>query len=74
MNYTVSGSATADADYTALPGSVTIPANTFSATIDVAVLDDILVEGDETVTLTLTGTDNGNISVGKHRCGFGYRS
>ena len=64
VNYTVSGSATADADYTALPGSVTIPANTFSATIDVAVLDDILVEGDETVTLTLTGTDNGNISVG----------
>ena len=37
--YTVTGTATATDDYTALSGSVTIPANTASATIDVTVAD-----------------------------------
>ena len=54
MNYTVSGTATAGADYTALPGSVMIPANSLSNTILVQPLDDTLVEPTETVTLTLT--------------------
>src|SRR5438309_908123 len=42
-------------DYTALPGSVTIPAGSFSAVIDVSgIIDDAIVEADETVVVTLT--------------------
>ena len=55
VNYTVSGTATAGADYVALPGSITIPVNgASSATINVATIDDPLVESLETVKLTLT--------------------
>ena len=54
ISYTVTGDATADSDYTALSGTVTIPANTTTATIDVSVLDDSLLEDNETVTVTLT--------------------
>ena len=57
VNYTVSGSATPGADFTALPGSVVIPAGSASAQITVTVLTDTLLEQSETVTLTLaTGT------------------
>ena len=58
ISYTTAGTATAGADYTSLPGSVTIPAGASSATIAVAVLDDEIVEVDETVTLTLSGTNH----------------
>jgi Calx-beta domain len=54
VSYTVSGSATAGSDYTTLPGSVTIPAGAFSATITVTPIDDTAVEVDESVTVTLT--------------------
>ena len=53
VNYTVSGSATPGSDYTALTGSVTIPAGAASATITVTPIDDTAVEPDETVVLTL---------------------
>ncbi|HYR57839.1 MAG TPA: FAD-dependent oxidoreductase, partial [Chthoniobacteraceae bacterium] len=53
VSYSISGTATPGADYVALPGSVTIPAGQVAATIDVAPIPDDLVEGDETVTLTL---------------------
>lgn len=52
--YTLSGTATAGADYGAVPGIVTIPAGSSSATVPVAPLDDALVEGTETVVLTLS--------------------
>ena len=55
VTYTVAGTATAGTDYTALTGTVTIPAGSLSAVIDVSVLDDALVEDSETVTVTLTG-------------------
>jgi gliding motility-associated-like protein/uncharacterized repeat protein (TIGR01451 family) len=58
VDYTVSGTATEGTDYVTLTGSVIIPANTNSAVIDVAVIDDTIVEGDETVIVTLTGTDS----------------
>jgi gliding motility-associated-like protein/uncharacterized repeat protein (TIGR01451 family) len=58
VNYTITGTATAGTDYTALTGSITIPANTTTITIPVGVIDDSLVEtGGETVVVTLTSTD-----------------
>ncbi|HVI49040.1 MAG TPA: Calx-beta domain-containing protein [Chitinophaga sp.] len=55
VNYTVSGTATAGADYTALTGTVTLPAGQNSVSVPVAVKDDQIVENTETVILTLTG-------------------
>ena len=55
VTYTVGGTATADADYTALSGTVTITAGATTALIDVSVLDDVLEEGAESVIVTLTG-------------------
>ena len=52
--YTVGGSATGGVDYTALSGSVTIPDGQASATIAVSPIDDSLIEGAETVQLTLS--------------------
>ena len=60
MSYTVGGSATAGADYTALTGSVTILAGQLSALIDVTVLNDVVVEGNETVTVTLNSITSGD--------------
>ena len=58
VGYTVSGTATADSDYTALSGSVTILSGANSATIPVEVLDDLILEGNETVDVTLSTTNN----------------
>ena len=64
VTYTVSGTATATTDYTALTGMVTVPAGDTTATIDVTgIVADSLVEGVETVIVTLTGTDNAGITV-----------
>ena len=51
--YTVSGDATAGSDYTALSGSVTIPAGSSSAEIPILSLEDGLPESSETIILTL---------------------
>lgn len=65
ISYTVSGSADNGVDYTTLSGTVTIPANQTSALINVEVLDDFLLEGDETVTVTLDGVaGNPGITIG----------
>lgn len=50
---TAGGTATAGSDYTALPGSVTIPAGQTSAMVTVTPIADSATEGDETVTLAL---------------------
>ena len=63
VSYTVSGSAAAGEDYTALPGSVLIPAGQTSAPISLPVLDDSVVEPTETVIVTLLGTDNAGTNV-----------
>jgi len=53
--YTVGGTATAGSDYTALSGSVTIPAGSASATITVTPIDDTIFESPpETVVVTLS--------------------
>ncbi len=58
VNYRVSGTATSGSDYTALPGSVTIPAGQSSATILVTPLNDTIGESTETVSLFLLGNSN----------------
>ena len=56
LNWTgAGGTATAGTDYTAA-GTVTIPANMTTATFTVATVDDALVEGDETFTVTLAAS------------------
>ncbi len=53
VNYTVSGTATSGSDYTGLGTSVNFGAGAATAVVPVNVLDDTIVEGDETVALTL---------------------
>ena len=55
VTYGVGGTATAGADYTALSGSVTIPAGQAAAQIPVNPIDDTRQEPAETVIVTLTG-------------------
>ena len=55
VNYSMGGVAISGSDYSALPGTVTIVAGQTTADIDVAVINDGLVELIETVSLTLTG-------------------
>lgn len=61
VNYTLSGTAVNGVDYTALSGTVVIPAGQATATITVTPLNDSLVEGDETVVATLTSSPLYNI-------------
>ncbi|HSY17071.1 MAG TPA: Calx-beta domain-containing protein [Candidatus Acidoferrales bacterium] len=58
VNYNVSGTASNGVDYEALSGTVTIPAGEASATISVSPIDDALLEGDETVIVSITNTVN----------------
>ena len=53
VHYTVAGTAGNGVDYAPLPGSVTIPPGSASATVTVAPLDDAIAEPAETVVLTL---------------------
>jgi Calx-beta domain/Domain of unknown function DUF11 len=64
LSYSVAGTATSGTDYTALSGSVTIPAGLTTATISIPVTDDLIVEGNETVVVTLTAVTSGAASLG----------
>lgn len=55
VSYNVSGSATAGTDYTALPGTLTIPAGQNGVTVSLAPMDDIMVEDTEIVDIEVTG-------------------
>ena len=56
LNWTgAGGTATADTDYTAA-GTATVDAGATTTTFTVATVDDALVEGDETFTITLTAS------------------
>ncbi len=55
VTYTVSGTATSGIDFVALAGSFIMPANTLTYNLTLTSLPDIVVEGDETVTVTITG-------------------
>ncbi len=63
ISYTLGGTATSGTDYTAPSGSVTILTGDTSAVVDLPVLEDGLIEGDETVTLTLTAVTSGAADV-----------
>jgi gliding motility-associated-like protein/uncharacterized repeat protein (TIGR01451 family) len=58
VNYTTGGTAISGADYTALPGIIIIPAGQNSVTIPVGVINDGVIEGSETVVLTLTNANS----------------
>lgn len=60
--YTVSGTAQNGTDYQTLSGSVTIPDSATSATVSVIPIDDSIVEGDETIVLTIS--PNANYTIG----------
>lgn len=63
VTYTISGgTATQGDDFTAT-GTVTIPADDLSANFLLTVLEDALVEGAETVEITLSGTSNPSITL-----------
>jgi parallel beta-helix repeat protein len=53
--YKVGGTAAGAADYAALSGSVVIPAGASTAVVKVTPLGDAAVEGDETVSVTVSG-------------------
>ncbi len=62
VNYTVSGTATAGVDYTALSGSVVIPAGQNSVTLPLTVSNDQIIEGVETVIVALGGGSSANFT------------
>ena len=53
VNFIISGTATVS-DYTAFPTSITIPDGSATASLTLTPINDVLVEPDETVVLTLT--------------------
>ncbi|MGF1566479.1 MAG: malectin domain-containing carbohydrate-binding protein [Nodosilinea sp.] len=61
--YSVAGTAAAGSDYTALSGTVAIPAGSLSATINVPVIDDAVLEGNETVIVTLNTITDGDTNI-----------
>jgi len=63
ISYTVGGTATSGSDYTALSGSITIAAGQTSGTITIPVLDDSLIEGGETVVVTLSSITSGTATL-----------
>ena len=58
VNYAMSGTALNGVDYETLPGSITFPAGASSAQVLLYAIDDNLVEGTETATLTLSPSPN----------------
>ena len=61
---TADGTATADADYVAADGRLTFAPGQTEATIAVAVFNDALDEGDETLTIALSDPTNATIAEG----------
>lgn len=59
--YVISGSATQSVDFSGLSGSFTIPAGANSATFTISVIDDVIAEGSESITLTLRSGINYSI-------------
>ncbi len=60
LTYSVGGSATSGDDFTALSGTVTIAAGETTATIDVTVIDNDILEDNETVVVTLGSITSGD--------------
>ncbi len=60
ISYNITGTATSAVDFTPLSGTATIIAGQFSTTVIIPVLEDDIVERDETVIITLTGITSGD--------------
>jgi hypothetical protein len=66
VNYsTTNGTATAGSDYTATTGTLTIPAGSTTGTINVPIINDTLVEPNETFTVNLATPVNATILDGQ---------
>ena len=63
VSYTIGGDATSGDDFTPLTGTATILAGQTSATIDVNVIDDAILEDAETVSLTLDSITSGDSDI-----------
>ncbi|MEB2785090.1 MBG domain-containing protein [Algoriphagus persicinus] len=63
VNITVGGTATEGTDYASVGTSVTFPANQNTVTIPIDVTADNIVEGDESVSITMTSTNNAAVSL-----------
>ena len=59
VRYTIGGTATRGADYTAPSGTITVAANATTAAIYIPITNDSANEGDETVVLTLSAPGGG---------------
>jgi gliding motility-associated-like protein len=55
VSYSVTGTATSGTDFNALAGSFVMPANTVTYNLTLTSVADLIVEGNETVTITITG-------------------
>src|SRR5690606_23414927 len=55
VSYTVNGTATSGTDFVALPGSFVMPAGALAYNLTLTSVADLVVEGDETVRVTITG-------------------
>jgi hypothetical protein len=64
VDYTVAGTATEGTDFAELNGVVSIPNGATTASIEVTPIADDLIEGDETVEITLTTTSDPRAPVG----------
>ncbi|MGH8193748.1 MAG: Calx-beta domain-containing protein [Woeseiaceae bacterium] len=64
VDYTVDGTATPGTDYAALGGVALISPGATTASVNVTPVSDELVEGDETVEITLTETNDSRVPVG----------
>ena len=59
------GTADSGADYIPIDLTIVFPGNTSTVLIPITVIDDIDVEGDETVTIRLVSTDNTLVTIGE---------
>ena len=58
VRYTIGGTAQNGVDYAQISGQAIIPVGQYEATVDIVPLDDGLIEGPETVTLSLLAGDS----------------
>ncbi|WP_305982873.1 BspA family leucine-rich repeat surface protein [Roseivirga thermotolerans] len=61
VDYTVSGTATGGVDYTLVNGTLSFAAGELSKTIDLTIVDDALIEENETVVITLSNASGASL-------------
>ncbi|TXE06930.1 MBG domain-containing protein [Algoriphagus aquimarinus] len=63
VDFTVGGTAAEGTDYASIGTSVVFPANQNTVTVPIDVTADNIVEGDESVSITMTSTNNAAVSI-----------